>query len=106
MQDLLGKQVDDAPLQAVCQSNLISLQCSSGSLHQKKWLSAAIKKLEAYLDKVSSAVVRLRCWLWRFVALNFFLLDRNTGKTGCTGGRWAAALSGGHQKVGGADSDV
>ena len=59
MQDLLGKQVDDAPLQAVCQSNLISLQCSSGSLHQKKWLSAAIRKLEAYLDKVSSALVSL-----------------------------------------------
>ena len=60
MQDLLGKQVDDAPLQAVCQSNLISLQCSSSSLHQKKWLSAAIRKLEAYLDKVSSALGSLR----------------------------------------------
>ena len=59
VQDLLGMQVDDAPLQAVCQSNLISLQCSSGSLHQKKWLSAAIRKLEAYLDKVSIAWVQL-----------------------------------------------
>ena len=56
VQDLLGKQVDDAPLQAVCQNNLISLQCSSGSLLQKKWLSAAIRKLEAFLDKVSSAL--------------------------------------------------
>lgn len=58
-QDLLGKQVDDAPLQAVCQSNLISLQCSSGSLHQKKWLNAAIRKMEAYLDKDAGAKLQL-----------------------------------------------
>ena len=67
VQDLLGKQVDDEPLLAVCQNNLISLQCSSGSLHQKKWLSAAIRKLEAYLDKVSSALVSLRWRVWHFM---------------------------------------